>query len=45
MFVMVRWQGRTFGIPLAQIQATEADEATHEAIEDWRYWVERGYEF
>jgi hypothetical protein len=23
----------------------DADEATARAIEDWRYWVERGYEF
>jgi len=45
MFVQVKWQGRELGVPLAQIVVVEADEATHEAVEDWHYWVNRGYEF
>ena len=45
MFVKVKWQGRELGVPLAQIVVVEVDEATQEAVEDWHYWVNRGYEF
>lgn len=45
MFVIVRWSGRTFGVPLSQIEGINVDAATQEAIEDWHYWTAQGYEF
>ena len=45
MFVTVKWHGRELGVPLAQIAVVEADDATQEAVEDWHYWVNRGYGF
>jgi hypothetical protein len=45
MFVEIQWQNRTFGVPLAQLQLLDVDEATEEAVKDWHYWVGRGYEF
>jgi hypothetical protein len=45
MFVEIQWQSRTFGVPLAQLQPLDVDEATEESVEDWHYWVGRGYEF
>jgi len=45
MFVEIQWQGRTFGVPLAQLEPTGVDDQTQEAIADWHYWVKRGYEF
>lgn len=45
MFVEIQWQDRTIGVPLAQLQPLDVDESTQEAIADWHYWVERGYEF
>lgn len=45
MFVMAKWQGRSLGLPLSQLEAVEADEESVEAIGDWHYWVEQGYEF
>jgi len=27
-----------------QLEGIEVDEETQQAIEDWHYWVERGYE-
>ena len=45
MFVEIRWAGRALGVPLSQLEALDADDKTQEAIEDWRYWVARGYEF
>ena len=44
MFVLTPWERRTLAIPFAQSEALVADEQTRQAIEDWRYWVERGYE-
>lgn len=45
MFVLVKWQGRELGVPLAQLEVVEADEETEEAVSDWCYWVNRGYVF
>ena len=45
MFVKVKWHGREFAVPLAQIAVVEADEATREAVEDWHYWENRGCGF
>ena len=45
MFVEIQWQDRTIGVPLVQLQPLDVDEGTQEAIADWHYWVERGYEF
>ena len=45
MFVTIRWQGRDLAVPLSQLEAANIDDMTRQAIDDWRYWVERGYEF
>ncbi len=45
MLVMIRWQGRKMAVPLSQLSPRNADEATLEAVEDWHYWVRRGYQF
>lgn len=45
LFVSIRWQDRELAVPLAQIEATEADEKTKEVIADWQYWLEQGYQF
>jgi hypothetical protein len=44
MLVLVRFAGRKLGVPLEQLDAIGVDEATREAIEDWRYWLEMGYQ-
>jgi hypothetical protein len=45
MFVQIEWQGREMGVPLAQIKPINVDPQTQEAVEDWHYWMEMGYEF
>ena len=45
MFVMIQWKGDQLAVPLMQLEGVEVDEETQQAIEDWRYWVDRGYEF
>jgi Calcium binding len=44
MFVLTRWERGTLAIPLSQLEGMGVDEQTRQAIEDWRYWVARGYE-
>ena len=34
-----------FPVSLSTLEPIKADETTTEAINDWKYWVERGYEF
>ena len=45
VFVEVRWAGRTLAIPLIQLEVLDADVLTRQAVEDWHYWVERGYQW
>jgi len=45
MFVEIDWEGDTLAVPLIQLEASEADEETQQAIADWHYWVNQGYEF
>jgi hypothetical protein len=45
MKVLVKWEGRTFSVPLVQLKGLDVDEATAEAIADWHYWVAQGMEF
>lgn len=44
MFVLTRWEDRILAVPLAQLTGVDVDDATQQAIEDWRYWVDRGYD-
>jgi hypothetical protein len=45
MFITVKWEHRPLAVPLAQLKTTQADKATRQAVEDWHYWVDQGYEF
>jgi len=45
IFVMVSWEGRRLGVPLLLLECRSKDKKTKEAVSDWHYWVERGYEF
>lgn len=45
MFVMISWEGRTLGVPLAQLETIKPEKATGQAVEDWHYWLKQGYEF
>lgn len=45
MFVTVLWKGQKLAIPLSQLEVIDADDKTREGVEDWNYWVSRGYQF
>jgi hypothetical protein len=44
MFVLIRWERRTLGVPLAQLEGIAVEEQTRQVIQDWHYWVAQGYE-
>lgn len=45
MFVTMRWEREGLAVPLSQLEVIHADDQTREAVEDWHYWVNRGYQF
>jgi Calcium binding len=46
MFVTIRWEKDGLAVPLSQLKPiSNTDEQTREAIEDWHYWVNMGYQF
>ena len=45
MQVEIEWQGRTLGVPVAQLRGGGVNEETAEAIADWHYWVAQGRQF
>src|SRR5215813_10183428 len=44
MFVLLQWEGRTLGVPLSQLTGIGVEPETKQAIDDWYYWVQQGYE-
>ena len=45
MFVEMRWEKRNLAVPLSQLEVTDGDKETKEAVADWHYWTARGYRF
>jgi hypothetical protein len=45
MFVEIHWQQRPLAVPLIQLEPVAVNDETQEAIDDWHYWVGRGYQF
>ena len=45
IFVEADWNGKTIAAPLAQLRGVDVDDAAQQALDDWHYWVGRGYGF
>jgi hypothetical protein len=45
ILVTMTWEKRSLAVPLSQLQVVHGTDATKEAVADWHYWVEMGYEF
>ena len=46
MFITIRWEEDVLAVPLSQLKPINAaDEQMKQAVEDWHYWVQMGYEF
>ena len=44
MFVWIVRDAGRIAVPLAQLRPLSKDRDTQEAVGDWLYWVDRGYE-
>ena len=45
MFITIRWEKEGLAVPLSQLKPIRAtDDQTKQAVEDWHYWVEMGYQ-
>jgi calcium binding protein len=44
MFVLIQGTPHPLAVSLIQLEGIEVDEETQQAIEDWHYLVDRGYE-
>ena len=44
MFVLIQGRPHSLAVPLMQLEGIDVDEETQQAIEDWHYWVNQGYE-
>ena len=44
-FVFMRWERDGLAVPLSQLAVTYVDDETRQSVEDWLYWVDRGYRF
>jgi hypothetical protein len=45
MFVWVRQPKRKLAVPLSQLAPLGNDQTINEAVADWHYWVNQGYQF
>ena len=45
MLAEIKFKGRTMGVPLEQLEFIDADEDAVEALDDWKYWKSKGYQF
>ena len=46
MFVTIRWERDGLAVPLSQLKPIhQTAMETKEAVEDWHYWVQMGYQF
>ena len=45
IFVNIRWDRDGLAVPLSQLRPSDADPETMQAVEDWHYWIGKGYRF
>ncbi|MCI5165277.1 MAG: calcium-binding protein [Candidatus Electrothrix sp. GM3_4] len=45
LFVEIQWKERKLAVPLSQLAAVDADSIAEQIVQDWQYWVQRGYAF
>lgn len=45
IFVTMRWEEEGLAVPLSQLEVVRSDDETKEAVEDWHYWAQMGYNY
>jgi hypothetical protein len=45
MYVNIKWNKDVLSVPLSQLEGIKLSKKNKQIMEDWRYWVKRGYQF
>ncbi len=45
MYVNIKWNKDVLSVPLSQFEGIKPSKKNKQALEDWRYWIKRGYQF
>jgi len=43
--VNIKWGDDVLSVPLSQLEGIKPSKKSKQALEDWQYWVKRGYQF
>jgi len=44
MYVNINWDDDVLSVPLSQLEEIQPTKKNKQALEDWQYWVKRGYQ-
>ena len=45
VYVDIKWNKDVLSVPLSQLEGIKLSKKNKQIMEDWRYWVKRGYQF
>jgi len=45
MYVNIKWNKDVLSVPLSQFEEIKPSKRNKQALEDWQYWIKRGYQF
>ena len=45
MYVNIKWDDDVLSVPLSQLEGIKLCKKNKQIMEDWQYWIKRGYQF
>jgi len=45
MYVDIKWNKDVLLVPLSQLEGIKLSKKNKQIMEDWQYWIQRGYQF
>jgi hypothetical protein len=45
MYVKIKWDNAVLSVPLSQLEGIKPNKKIKQVMEDWEYWIKRGYQF
>jgi hypothetical protein len=45
MYVNIKWDDDVLSVPLSQLEGIKPNKKSKQVMEDWQYWIQRGYQF
>jgi len=44
MYIRIKWDNDVLSVPLSQLEGIKPNKKSKQVMEDWQYWVKRGYQ-